>query len=259
MRYRHCIFDLYGTLADIHTEERSPRLWARMAELYCRNGAHCRPGELRDSYFRLVKELEGADPLGQDDHEAHPEIQIEQVFRRLYGEKGVEAGGALVRRTGLAFRRNSTEYLRLYEGAAELLRTLRARGCGVWLLSNAQAMFTRWELERLGLEGLFDGVYLSSDYGCKKPDPRFFKALLQERGIDPGQAVMIGNDGICDIEGARAAGLSTVYIRSNRSPAEPLPDADYVLEKMDLKRVFTILTGGGEALTEHPGKLEEER
>ena len=51
MRYRHCIFDLYGTLADIHTEERSPRLWARMAELYCRNGAHCRPGELRDSYF----------------------------------------------------------------------------------------------------------------------------------------------------------------------------------------------------------------
>ena len=171
----------------------------------------------------------------------------------------MEAGGALVRRTGLAFRRNSTEYLRLYEGAAELLRTLRARGCGVWLLSNAQAMFTRWELERLGLEGLFDGVYLSSDYGCKKPDPRFFKALLQERGIDPGQAVMIGNDGICDIEGARAAGLSTVYIRSNRSPAEPLPDADYVLEKMDLKRVLTILTGGGEGLTEHPGKREEER
>ena len=70
---------------------------------------------------------------------------------------------------------------------------------------------------------------------------------------------MIGNDGICDIEGARAAGLSTVYIRSNLSPAEPLPDADYVLEKMDLKRVLTILTGGGEGLTEHPGKREEER
>lgn len=24
MRYRHCIFDLYGTLVDIHTDERSP-------------------------------------------------------------------------------------------------------------------------------------------------------------------------------------------------------------------------------------------
>lgn len=246
MRYRHCIFDLYGTLVDIHTDERSPRLWVRMAELYRRNGAVYQPGELRDSYFRTVRELEGADPLRQDAHEAHPEIQIEQVFRRLYGEKGVEAGDGLVRRTGLAFRERSTEYLRLYEGAVELLRGLRISGCGVWLLSNAQSLFTRWELERLGLDGLFDGVYLSSDYRCKKPDPRFFQALLQERGIDPGQAVMIGNDGECDIRGARSVGLSTVYIRSGLSPAGPLPDADYVLDGMDLKRVGAILTGGGE-------------
>ena len=246
MKYQHCIFDLYGTLVDIHTDERSPRLWVRMAELYGRNGAVFQPGELRDSYFRLVGELEGGGQLRQDAHEAHPEIQVEQVFRRLYAERGVEAGGELIRRTGLAFRKHSTEYLRLYEGAAELLRILRVRGCGVWLLSNAQGLFTRWELGRLGLDGLFDGVYLSSDYGCKKPDRRFFQALLQERGIDPAQAVMIGNDGICDIQGASAVGLSTVYIRSNLSPAEPAPDADYVLEKMDLKQVGAILTEGGE-------------
>ena len=247
MRYRHCIFDLYGTLVDIRTDERSPRLWARMAELYRRNGAACQPGELREGYFRLVRELEGAGPPGRDAHEAHPEIQIERVFRGLYAQKGVEAGDALVRRTGLAFRAHSTEYLRLYEGAAELLRLLRTRGCGVWLLSNAQGLFTRWELERLGLEGLFDGVYLSSDYGCKKPDPRFFQALLQERGIDPEEAVMIGNDGVCDIQGAKAVGLAAVYIRSNLSPAEPLPNGDHVLEELDLKRVGDLLTGGGPA------------
>ncbi|MCI8916893.1 MAG: HAD family hydrolase [Oscillospiraceae bacterium] len=247
MKYRHCIFDLYGTLVDIRTDERSPRLWARMAELYRRNGAACRPEELRDGYFRLVRELEGANPLRQDAHEAHPEIQIEQVFRGLYAQKGVEAGDELVRRTGLAFREHSTEYLRLYEGAAELLRLLRARGCGVWLLSNAQSLFTRWELERLGLDGSFDGVYLSSDYGCKKPDPRFFQALLRERGIRPEEAVMIGNDGVCDIQGAKAVGLAAVYIRSNLSPDEPLPDADHVLEELDLRRVGDLLTGGGPA------------
>ena len=53
---------------------------------------------------------------------------------------------------------------------------------------------------------------------------------------------MTGNDGVCDIQGAREAGLSTVYIRSNISPEEPLPEADYVLEEMDLARVRTILT-----------------
>ncbi len=247
MKYRHCIFDLYGTLVDIRTDERSPRLWARMAELYRRNGAACRPEELREGYFRLVRELEGAGVPGQYAHEAHPEIQIEEVFRRLYGERGVEAGEELVRRTGLAFREHSTEYLRLYEGAAELLRLLRARGCGVWLLSNAQSLFTRWELERLGLDGSFDGVYLSSDYGCKKPDPRFFQALLRERGIRPEEAVMIGNDGVCDIQGAKAVGLAAVYIRSNLSPDESLPGADHVLEELDLRRAGDLLTGGGPA------------
>lgn len=259
MKYRHCIFDLYGTLVDIHTEENSPRLWACMADYYHSRGAAYRPEELHAAYLRQVGELEGGASMAGDAHEAHPEIQIERVFQALYREKGVAAGLELAVQTGLAFRRQSTEYIRLYDGAVELLRALRSSGRGVWLLSNAQAIFTRWELEQLGLDGLFDGVYLSSDYGCKKPDPRFFKTLLQERGIDPGQAVMIGNDGACDIRGAQAVGLSTVYIRSNLSPAEPPPDADYVLEKMDLQRVLAILTGGGEGPGENPGKRKEER
>lgn len=241
MRYQNCIFDLYGTLVDIHTDEASPRLWEFMAGLYQRGGADYRPEELRDAYSRLVGELEGEAPGGRDAHEAHPEIKLERVFQGLYQDKGVDAGQEAVIRAGLEFRRRSTQYLRLYGGAEELLRGLRAQGSGVWLLSNAQAVFTRWELERLGLDGLFDGVYLSSDYGCKKPDPRFFHALLDGEGIDPRNAVMVGNDGRCDIQGARAVGLDTVYIRSNLSPEEPLPPADYVLRAMDLRQVGELL------------------
>ena len=43
------------------------------------------------------------------------------------------------------------------------------------------------------------------------------------------------------------AGLAAVYIRSNLSPAEPLPDADHVLEELDLRRVGDLLTGDGPA------------
>lgn len=244
MRYQNCIFDLYGTLVDIRTDETSPRLWEHMAKIYRNSGALYQPEELRAAYFRLVGQLEDGTALRQDSHEAHPEIQIEQVFQRLYREKGTEAGRELAVRTGLSFRKLSTEYLRLYDGAAELLRALRSWGCGVWLLSNAQAIFTRRELKQLRLDGLFDGVYLSSDYGCKKPAARFFEILLREHDIAPASAVMVGNDGVCDIEGARAVGLSTIYIRSNLSPCEPLPDANYVLEKMDLRRVLEILREG---------------
>ena len=129
-----------------------------------------------------------------------------------------------------------------YDGAEELLAALRANGQRVWLLSNAQRVFTAYELRSLGLEPCFDGVYLSSDWSVKKPDPRFFRLLLRRQDIRPETAVMIGNDGACDIAGARAAGLATVYVRSAISPREPLPDADYALDPIDLVRVRQILT-----------------
>ena len=34
MRYRNLIFDLYGTLVDIHTDEDAPLVWQKMALLY---------------------------------------------------------------------------------------------------------------------------------------------------------------------------------------------------------------------------------
>lgn len=242
MKYRDCIFDLYGTLVDIHTDETLPRLWEELAAWYRDHGADYGPEELEDAYLRTVRRMEsGKAALRQDAHEAHPEIRLEFVFQDLYREKGAEAGLELAVRTGELFRRQSLEYIRLYDGAEELLKALRANGQRVWLLSNAQRIFTAYELRTLGIEPLFDGIYLSSDYGCKKPDRRFFDILLTERGIPPESAVMIGNDGVCDIRGARAAGLSTVYIRSNISPEEPLPEADYVLEEMDLGRVREIL------------------
>lgn len=243
MKYQNCIFDLYGTLVDIHTDETLPRLWEELSAWYREHGADYAPGELRDAYFRTVRQMEGgAAPLRDDAHEAHPEIRLELVFRRLFQAKGVDAGADLAVRAGERFRKGSLDYIRLYDGAAELLKALRANGQGVWLLSNAQRIFTVHELRALGIEALFDGVYLSSDHGCKKPDRRFFELLLKERGIARSSAVMIGNDGVCDIRGAQAAGLSTVYIRSNLSPAEPLPQADHVLEKMDLGLVRAILT-----------------
>ena len=243
MKYQNCIFDLYGTLVDIHTDEMKPQLWDKMADWYWEHGAEYLPDELCGAYFRTVRQMErGTNFQRNADHEAHPEIRIELAFQRLFQEKGVKAGLELATHTGERFRKCSLDYIRLYDGAVELLKILRANGQGVWLLSNAQRIFTSYELHTLGIGELFDGVYLSSDYGCKKPDRRFFELLLKERGIAPESAIMIGNDGVCDIQGAKAVGLSTLYIRSNISPTEPLPAADYILEEMDLIRAGNILT-----------------
>ena len=239
MKYQNCIFDLYGTLVDIHTDELSPRLWKEMAALYRKQGASYTAKELRENYFRIARETEQQPPFV---HEAHPEIKIEKVFQQLFTNKGVNADIKLGIAMGEYFRKSSIEYIRLYDGTKEMLQALRRGGQGVWLLSNAQRVFTAPEITGLGIEELFDGIYLSSDYGCKKPALRFFNTLLSERQIPAETAIMVGNDAVCDIQGAQAAGLHTLYIRTDVSPEEPLPEADYALKEMDMKRVRDILT-----------------
>ena len=237
-----CIFDLYGTLVDIHTDEDAPGLWEKLALFYGFYGAAYRPKELRAAYERLTRELQaGREGLRQDAHEACPEIRIEEVFARLFTEKGAPADEALAVHAGQFFRVLSIEYIRLYEGVPETLAALRAAGKKVYLLSNAQKIFTQYEMNALGLTEFFDDIFISSEHGVKKPDRAFFERLLDKHRIDRSRAVMIGNDGACDVEGARRAGLATVYIHSNISPRETSVQADLCLDHMDMARVRRFL------------------
>ena len=75
-----------------------------------------------------------------------------------------------------------------------------------------------FELRHLGLGAQFDGVYISSCYGFRKPDGRFFRALLEGQKLDHKKCLMIGNDRHTDIAGARALGLATLYMHTNITP-----------------------------------------
>lgn len=217
MRYRDLIFDLYGTLVDIHTEE-SAEVWAKTAFYYGFYGAAYTGPALQAAYEALVTSAEAA--AGQS-YECFPELQIETVFARLFRQKGVtENADALGVQAAQLFRVLSLEYVRLYPGVREAFAALRADGHRLWLLTNAQRVFTAYEIRLLGLDDAFDRIYISSDHGCRKPDTRFFDVLLREQGLRPQDCLMIGNDRSSDIAGARAAGIASLYLHTNLSPAE---------------------------------------
>ena len=179
--------------------------------------------ELKDAYGELVKGKEKnlKSTLEKDpkySHEASPEIEITEVFLELFREKGVEAEEALAVHAGQFFRVLTTEYVRLYEGTTEMLLRLRKAGKKIYLLSNAQRIFTEYEMRSLDLVKYFDAILISSDYKTKKPDKRFFDILLDKYEIDPGKALFVGNDSCSDIAGAQGGGMDTFYIKSNISP-----------------------------------------
>ena len=217
MRYKACFFDLYGTLVDIHTDESCPFLWETMAEWYAPHGALYTPEALREAYQAHTEEE--TESIRQRLSVQYPEPDLGKVFSGLFQDRGVSADDGLVRHTALLFRRTSRSRLRLYAGAEDLLKRLNQAGSGVYLLTNAQRLFTENELEECGIGGLFDGVFISSDYGVKKPDPVFFETALRIAGYDPSECLMVGNDLQCDIEGALSAGMSGYFILSAYSPA----------------------------------------
>ena len=53
--YNNYIFDLYGTLIDINTDEWNDDLWKKIAILYAYKGAHYTYDELNEEYDRLVQ------------------------------------------------------------------------------------------------------------------------------------------------------------------------------------------------------------
>lgn len=240
MTYTDLIFDLYGTLVDIHTEE-SDDVWEKTALYFRFYGAQYTGSELKTAFSDAMTAREVR--AGQS-YECFPDIPFEDVMAQLLRQKGVRKNAAtLGRNAAQLFRIASIEYLRLYPGVREALQSLRARGYRLWLLSNAQHIFTAYELRALGLDTQFDGIYISSDHGCRKPDVRFFDALLSEQKLDPAHCLMIGNDRETDIAGAHKSGLATVYLHTNLTPAHQSP-ADtssapphYEFEGSDWKKI----------------------
>ena len=239
--YTDLIFDLYGTLVDIHTEESS-EVWEKTALYFGYYGAHYTAETLKDAFEAEIFSRKAR--AGQS-YECFPDIPFHEVMADLFRAKGVHADAdKLGIQAAQLFRICSTEYIRLYPKVLESLQLLRERGYRLWLLSNAQEMFTAYELNHLGLTDAFDGIYISSRFGYRKPDVQFFRALLEERQLDLSKCLMIGNDRQTDIAGAKAAGLDTFYMHTeltppDQSPADPQNPMEF--EGDDWEQIAEIL------------------
>ena len=215
--YTDLIFDLYGTLVDIHTEE-TKEVWEKTALYFGYYGAQFTAEELQEAFESQIRARKAK--AGQS-YECFPDIPFQEVMAELFRSKGIlENADQLGTQAAQLFRICSTEYIRLYPHVLESLAKLRKKGYRLWLLSNAQEVFTKYELQHLGLLDAFDGIYISSTFGYRKPDTRFFRALLEEQNLDAAKCLMIGNDRETDIAGAKAAGLATFYMHTDLTPSE---------------------------------------
>ncbi len=150
------------------------------------------------------------------------------IQRALGGEIVDEA---MVRK-GLEFflsyyRAHKLDHTTVYAGIEEALRAIQDGTNGMprklAVLSNKPVIPSRALVEALGLGKFFTQVYGGNSFATKKPDPEGARKLLEESGVRPEDAAIVG-DSHTDIETGRNAGLWTVGVTYGFAP-QTLADA----------------------------------
>lgn len=110
---------------------------------------------------------------------------------------------------------------RLFPEVVDMLTLFRDAGVRFGIVTNAhQPMWLRdLELEAFGISDFFPKCRLSAaDHGYIKPHPSIFRAALDCLGVEPEEAVFVGDDLDADVGGAKAVGIYTVLRMSRRFP-----------------------------------------
>jgi putative hydrolase of the HAD superfamily len=108
---------------------------------------------------------------------------------------------------------------RVYDDVRGLLRSLRARGLMLGVISNWTGDLDD-VLHRVALRDHFDFVLDSAHVGFEKPHPDIFVEALRRAGCAPHHALHVGDSPEHDVDGALASGLHAVLLdRYDRYPS----------------------------------------
>jgi HAD superfamily hydrolase (TIGR01509 family) len=100
-----------------------------------------------------------------------------------------------------------------FEGAADALRALRAKGLTVVLATSSPADLLEELRRKIGGDDAIDVVVTADDVERAKPEPDIFRVALDKAGLTAGQALVLG-DSVWDVEAARRAGLGCLGVET---------------------------------------------
>ena len=218
-RPRAVVFDWGGTLTPFHTIDLAD-LWSVAARIL----APERTEELTAAF--LEAERESWERISRAAGMASG--TLDSVLAAAAERTGIAFEPALLEEALEAHLEAWTPHTLTDPEAAPLLRALRDRGIRTGLLSN-----THWPrawheriLARDGVVDLFDARVYTSELRHTKPHAEAFGAVLAPLGVEPAEAVMVGDRPIDDIAGAGALGMRTVLLPNGVVPSAPVtPDA----------------------------------
>lgn len=149
-------------------------------------------------------------------------LSLQAALYQLVPDLRADRTDAFIERYKLHFMRLQAE-MHLFEGQAQLLRDLRARGVVLGVATGKSRRGLDMSIEHLGLRGLFHATRTADD-ARGKPDPDMLEQLLSELDLAPGDALMVG-DTTHDVLMARAARVDSLAVSYGAHRASLLQSA----------------------------------
>jgi putative hydrolase of the HAD superfamily len=126
-------------------------------------------------------------------------------------------------------------------GAHEALRSLRALGLRLGVLTNGPSDLQRGKLSRLGFAELVDAVAVSEEIGFAKPAGGAYAAVAALLGLPAAALVMVGDDWARDVAGPLAFGFRAAFYVGAEEPPGRLPGASRLASVADLPGALRAL------------------
>jgi len=134
-----------------------------------------------------------------------------EVVRLALAEIGVDSPD-LAQKVGDRYHDLRDARLQPFEDAIDTVQWLRERGCRLALLTNGSSHAQRSKVVRFGLTDLFDVILIEGEVGFGKPDPRIYMRALDEVGVAPADAWMVGDNLEWDVAGPQRQGIAGIWV-----------------------------------------------
>lgn len=164
-------------------------------------------------------------------HELSAEACVAQVLERLSQPVDMES----ITRGVADLMREVSAAATPIPGAVETVRGLRQAGVTLGVISSAvYHPFLEWTLAKFGIQDAFLDITTSASAGFYKSRPELYWHAAAAIGADPHRTVHIGDSYRFDVEGAKRAGMATVWLnREGETPPESEVTPDLTLTTLE--------------------------
>jgi len=143
------------------------------------------------------------------------------------------------------YREHKLDHTHVYAGIPQALAAIRhshnGQGRTLAVLSNKPVNPSRAIVDALGLGQFFSQVYGGNSFASKKPDPEGALKLLEESGVRPEHAAIVGDSHV-DVRTGRNAGLWTIGVNYGFAPHTLADEPPDIL--VDLPREVGVVLSG---------------